>query len=93
MIREAVVGGVESGGEHEVRIRLGDGHAGILDFLRQTTERCGHAVLHVNGRDIQIVSRAEGYVDAAGAVVGTGRSDVMHTLDAIDLLLKRNCDR
>ena len=35
LVRKAVIGRVESRGENEVRIRLGDGDAGVLDFLRQ----------------------------------------------------------
>ena len=93
LVRKAVIGRVESGGKNEVRIRLGDGHAGVLDFLRQAALRGRYAVLHVDRGDVQVVSGAEGYVDVAGAVVRTGGGDVVHPLDAVDLLLQRNRNR
>ena len=93
LVRKAVVGRVESGGKNEVGICLGDGYAGVLDFLRQAALGGRHAVLHVDRGDVQVVSGAEGYVDVAGAVVRTGRGDVVHPLDAVDLLLQRNRDR
>ena len=93
LVREAVVGRIEAGGKDEIRVRLGDGDAGVLDFLRKPAECGGDAVLHVDGGDVQVVARAEGDVDAAGAVVGAGRGDVVHALDAVDLLLQRNGDR
>ncbi len=93
LVRKAVVGRVESGGKNEVGIRLGDGNAGVLDFLRQAALRRRHAVLHVDGGNVQVVPGAESYVDGAGAVVRTGRGDVVHSLDAVDLLLQRNRDR
>ena len=83
-------GRIEAGGENKVGIRLGDGDAGVLDFLRQAALRGGDAVLHVHRRDVQVVAGAEGDVDVAGAVVRTGRGDVVHALDAVDLLLQRN---
>ena len=90
---KAVVGREKARGEHEIRVGLGDGDAGVLDLLRQAALRGGHAVLHVHRRDIQVVAGAEGDVDVAGAVVRAGRSDVVHALDAVDLLLQRNGDR
>ena len=86
---KAVVGRVESGREDEVGICLGDGYAGVLDFLRQAALRGRHAVLHVDRGDVQVVAGAEGYIDVAGTVVRTGRGDVVHPLDAVDLLLQR----
>ena len=79
--------------KHKVRIRLGDGDAGVLDLLRQTALRRGDAVLHVDGGDIQVVAGLEGHIDVAGAVIRTGGGDVVHSLDAVDLLLQRDGDR
>ena len=93
LVGEAVVGRIEARGKHEVRICLGDGDTGVLNFLGKTALRGGHAVLHVHRGDVQVVAGAEDHIDAAGAVVGAGRGDVVHALDAIDLLLQRNGDR
>ena len=89
LVRETVIGRVESGSKNKVWIRLGDGHAGVFDFLRQPALRGGNAVLHVDSGDVQVVTGAEGYIDAAGAIVRTSRGNVMHALDAVDLLLER----
>lgn len=90
LIRKTIVRRIESSGKDEVRVRLGDGHAGVLDFLGQPSLRGRDPILHVHRRDVQIIAGAEGYVDAAGAVVRTGRGNVMHALDSVDLLLQRN---
>ena len=90
LVRKTVIGRIKSGGKNEVRIRLGDGDAGVLDFLRQAPLRCCHPVLHVDGGNVQVVSSAEGDIDVAGAVVRTRRGDVVHSLDAVNLLLQRN---
>ena len=72
LVRKAIVRRVKTGGENKVGIGLGDGYAGVLDFLRQPALRGRYAILHVHGRDVQVVSRAEDDVDVAGAVVRTG---------------------
>ena len=90
LVRKAVVGRIEPGGKHKVGIRLGNGDAGVLDLLRQTALRRGDAVLHVDRGDVQVVAGAKGHVDRAGAVVRTRRGDVVHALDAVDLLLQWN---
>ena len=51
--------------------------------------RSRHAILHVDGRDVQVIARAKRHIDGAGAVVRARRGDVMHSLDAVDLLLQR----
>ena len=56
LVRQAVIGRIESGGKDEIRIRLCDGDAGVLDFLRQTALRRSHAILHVDSGDIQVVT-------------------------------------
>ena len=63
LVRKAVVGREKSGGKNEVGIRLGDSHAGVLDFLRQAALRRRHPVLHIDRGDIQVVAGAESYVD------------------------------
>src|SRR5205807_2969798 len=93
LVREAVIRGEEAGGKNKVGICLGDGYAGVFDFLRQPSLRTGHAVLHIDGCDVQVVSSAESYIDAACAVVRAGRGNVVHALNAIDLLLNRSGDR
>src|ERR1019366_1805570 len=90
---EAVVGRIEPRAKHEVRVRLSDGDTGVLNLLGKTALCGGHAVLYVNRSNVQVVAGAEGHIDAAGAVVGAGRGDVVHALDAIDLLLQRDGDR
>ena len=85
-------GEIKSGGKNKVGVRLGDGDAGVLDFLRQAALRGRHSVLHVDRGDVQVVAGVESYVDRAGAVVRTGGGDVVHALDAVDLLLQRNRD-
>ncbi len=92
LVRKAIVRRIKSSGKDEVRIRLGDGHAGVLDFLRQPALGSRHAVLHIYGSDVQVIAGAEGDVNAAGAVVRTRRGDVVHALDSINLLLQRNRD-
>ncbi len=93
LVREAAIGRIEAGRKHEVRVRFGDGDAGVLDFLRQTAGRRRNAVLHVDRGDVQVIAGAKNDVDVAGAVVGTGRGDVVHALDAVDLLLQRRGHR
>src|SRR6202171_4138013 len=90
LVRKAVIGRVESRGKTEVGICLGDGHACVLDFLWQAALGRRYPVLHVDRGNVQVISGAEGYVDVAGAVVRTCGGDVVHPLDAVNLLLQRN---
>src|SRR5580704_10496445 len=89
LVGKAVVRRIESGGKDKVGIRLCNRDAGVLDLLRQASLSGRDTVLHVNRCDIEIVTGAEGYIDCAGAVVGTRRGNVVHALDAVDLLLER----
>ena len=93
MVRQAVVGRIKPGGENEIGVGLGDGHAGVFDFLRQASLCRSNSILHIHGCNVQVVTGAERHIDVAGAVVGAGRGDVVHSLDAIDLLFQRsgNC--
>ena len=93
MVREAVVGRVETGSKNKIRVRLGDGNASVLDLLRQAALRRSHAVLNVNRCDVQVVSGAERHIDVAGAIIRACRSDVVHALDAVDLLLQWSRNR
>ena len=93
LIRKAVIGREESRGKHKVGICLRNGYARVLDFLRKAPLCRRNTVLHVDRRDVQVIPCAEGDIDAAGAVVRTGRRDVMHALDPIDLLLQGSSDR
>src|SRR5580700_425808 len=90
LVRKAVIGRVESGGKNEVGICLGDGHACVLDFLRQAALCRRYPVLHVDRGNVQVISGAERHIDVAGAVVRTGGGDVVHPLDAVNLLLQGN---
>ena len=86
--RERVVGRDKSAGQHEVGVRLGDRDAGVVHRRRQPSLRGGHAVLHVDRGDVEIVAGLEGDGDGRGAVVRRGRRHVAHALDAVDRLLE-----
>ncbi len=63
-----------------------------LDRLRQRGQCRRHAVLHQHLREIQIGADVERYCQRVAAVVGSVRLHVDHALDAVDLLLDRQCD-
>ncbi len=92
VLRVAVVVREEAGGEDEVRVRLGDGDAGVLNRLRKHTLGAGDAVLNVDGSDVEVVAGLEGDGDGTDAAVGAGRGDVTHALDAVDLFFKNSGD-
>jgi len=86
---EAVVGGIEAEHKDEIGARLGDGDAGVLNFLRQPALRCGDAVLYIDGTNVDVVAGPEEHVDGAATVIGAGGSDVAHALNTVDLLFER----
>ena len=89
----AIVRREEGGGEDEVRVRLGDRDSGVVDGRGQAARRGGDAVLHVDRGDVQVVAGIEGDGDGAGSIIRARRSDVLHALDAVDLLFERDRDR
>ena len=89
----AAVEGVKAGAEDEVAVGFGNADAGRVDGRRQPALDAGHAVLHVNSGDVQVVAGLEGCSYRAGAAIGARRTDVAHSLDAVDRLFQRNGDR
>ena len=53
---------------------------------------CGHAILHVDGGDVEACSRSERDLDLRGATIAAGGTDIAHALDAVDRFLERNRD-
>ena len=88
----AAVERIESRAEDEVVGGLYDVDAGGDNFAGQAPFHAGHAVLHVHGRDVEVVAGLKGDVDFAGAAVGAGGADVAHALHAVDRLFQRNGD-
>ena len=79
--------------EDEVRVLLLDRHAALIDDRRQRRSRLRHAVLNVDGGDIERIADVEGDGDRRRAVVRAGRGQVGHALDAVDLLFERRRHR
>src|SRR5262249_10298995 len=52
-----------------------------------------YPILNVDGGQIRIAGQIESDRNLAGPVISAGRSDVLHSLCAIDLLLKRDRNR
>ena len=60
LVRVAAVAGIEAGAEDEVAVGLGDGDAGGVDRSGQAALHAGHAILHVDGGDVEVVAGVEG---------------------------------
>ena len=89
---EGMIGRDEASREDEVRVRLGDADAGVVDGRWQTALYGGDAILHVDGGDVEIITGLEGDGDGRGAVVRAGGTHVAHALDAVDGLLEDGGD-
>src|SRR5262249_35153848 len=89
----AIVVRVNAGGKDKILGGLVDGDAVLVHFARQASLNIGHAVLHIDRSEIYVAVLLKDDVHAAGAIVAAGRGDVLHALDAVDLLLQRISDR
>ena len=90
---DRVVGRGQIDDQDEVRVLLLDRHAALIDDRRQRRSRLRHAVLDVDGSDIERIADIEGDGDGRRAVVRARRGHVGHALDAVDLLLERRRHR
>ena len=63
-----------------------------VDGRGQAALDAGHAILHVDGGDVEVVAGLEGDGDRAGAAVGARGADVAHSLDAVDGFFERDGD-
>src|SRR5260370_42020012 len=89
----AIVIGIEAGGEDEARAALADADAGGIYLGGQPALHVGHAILNINGRDVNVAANVEYGADTAGAVVPAAGGDVLQSFDSVDLLLHRRSDR
>ena len=78
--------------QREVGRLLRHAHALALHLLRELRLGDLHAVLDVDGGDVQVVADLERDRGAHAAVVRAVRGHVHHALDAVDLLLDRDGD-
>src|SRR5271166_6998692 len=85
----AAVGREDGAAKNEVLRSLGDGNADLLDGGGETSRSSVDTVLDVNRGEIGIASDIERRGNRADPGVGAGRSDVLHALGAVDLLLQR----
>src|SRR5262249_26388371 len=67
--------------------------AGVLHLVGQAPQDLRHAVLHVDGGEVDVALEVERHGDGARAVVAAGGLDVAHPLDAVDALLEGRGDR
>ena len=67
---DAFIGRGEIDDEDEIRVPLLDRHAALIDEARQPGGRLRHAVLHVEGGDVERIADLERDGDGRGAVVG-----------------------
>ena len=88
----ALIGRKYGGAEDEVLRSFGDRDSDLLDRVGEAALGSVDAVLYVDGGEVGVASDIEGGGDAADAVVGAGRGDVLHALGAVDLLLEGSGD-
>ena len=62
----------------KLRVGLGDGDAGVVDLGRQPALAAEHAVLHVDGGDVEVVAGIERDGDAGWCRRCAGGLDVAH---------------
>jgi hypothetical protein len=68
--RVAAVLGVESGAKDKVGVRLVDSDAGRVHRRGHPSLGAGYAILHIHGRDVQVIAGAEGRGNRAGSAIG-----------------------
>ena len=81
--------GVRARSQNESTGLLCDDDAGILHFIRQTSERLVDPVLHVYGRQVHVARHVECHRHLAGSIVAARGSDVLHSGHAVDGLFHR----
>ena len=90
--RRIFVVGNDGRAEDEVLRRFLSRDAHGLHRARQPSLRGVHPVLNIDGRQIRIARQIKCHRDAAGPVVAARRSDILHPLGPVDLLLEGNGD-
>ncbi len=65
----------------------------VLHFIRQTSHDALHAVLHIDGGQVERPGQLEGDVDGAAAIVAAGGGHVAHVLHAVDGLFQNGGHR
>ena len=85
--------GIHARAEHESGGLLGDDDAGVFHRVGQPAQRLAHAVLHVDGRQVDVAGNVKRHGNLAGAVVAAGGRDVLHSRNAVDGLFQRNRHR
>ena len=88
-----VVVGSDGRAKHEVLRGLLRRDAHRFHRARQPSLRRVDPILNVDRRQIRIARQIKGHQNLARPVIAAGRSDVLHPLGAIDLLLQGNGDR
>ena len=88
----AIALAVEAGRQDERAGHLVDGDAGVLDLVGQASHHALHAVLHIDGGQVERPGQLEGDVDGAAAVVAAGGGHVAHALHAVDGLFQDGGD-
>ena len=91
--RVAFFGRKHSRAQDEIVGGLGDGDAGGFDRVGQPSLGGVHAVLNVDRGQVGIAIQVKSRRDRARSVAAAGRSDVLHSLRAVDLLLQRHRHR